>query len=86
MAIVKVKIETEGYLGKFEAYQALCEDVGLDMLANGTERNYMVEDGVLYHSYDKSYHGSSEEEMEVYSKDPAKVLLFENLLAIKCLL
>lgn len=86
MAKVKIKTETEGYISKYDAYKALCEDLGLYMLTNGTERDYHVRDGVLYHDVDTSYHGSVNEKEEVYTKNLNLVLLFENLLQIKSFL
>lgn len=86
MAKIKFTTELEGYIGKYDAYKALCMDAGLTMLIDGTERDYIVEDGVLYRTYDKAYHGSPSEEKEVHSKDLKTVLLFENLLAIKSIL
>lgn len=86
MALVKFSTKLEGYIDKYDAFKALCMDAGLTMLVDGTEKDYRVEDDVLYHIYDKSYHGSPSEEKEVYSKDLKKVMLFENLLAIKSIL
>lgn len=86
MAKILGNTKIEVNIDKYDAYKALCQDVGLNMLINGKERDYTVENGVLYHTYDASYHGSVNEKKEVYSNDLRKVLLYENLLAIKSFL
>lgn len=86
MAKIQVNITTEGNINKYEAYKALCEEVGLKMLINGTANNYIVEDNILYELVNKSYHGSPKEEKKIYSKDFKTVILFENLLNVKCFL
>lgn len=86
MAKVIINTTIEGCIDKYEAYKALCEEVGLKMLSNGTANNYIIEDNILYKLVDKSYHGSSQIEKEVYSEDFKTVMLFENLLNVKCFL
>ncbi len=74
--MVKVTINTnlEGYIDRFDAYKALCDDIGLTMLIDGTEGEYFIEENILYHKKGE------------YSKNPKTVMLFENLLTIKSIL
>lgn len=83
MANIQINAIIEGHIDKYEAYKALCEEVGLRMLVNGTANNYAVEDNILYKLKDNPFHGSSSIEKEVYSKDFKTVMLFESLLSIK---
>lgn len=86
MAIVRVNAILEGNIDKFESFKALCENLGLYMLTDGTSNEYVVENNILYHIYDDGYHGSGNLIKEEYSTDFQKVMLFENLVAIKSLL
>lgn len=83
MANIQINATIEGHIDKYEAYKALCEEVGLRMLVNGTANNYAVEDNILYKLIDKSCQDSSAIAKEVYSKDFKTVMLFESLLSIK---
>lgn len=78
MATVMISTSIEGHINKYDAFKALCEDIGLPMLIDGTTNEYSVENKILYHTYDG--------EIDIYDKNPRTVMLFENLLAIKCLL
>lgn len=86
MAAVKIVTMIEGNIDKFESYNALCKNVGLEMLVDRSTNQYVVENGKLYRKYDKAYHGSVSEDMEFITSDARQVMLFENLLAIKCIL
>ena len=83
MAKVSINTTIEGHIDKYEAFRALCEEVGLKMCADGTDNSYIVEDSILYKLTDESYHGSPKIVREVYSKDFKKAILFENLVNIK---
>lgn len=79
MAIVRLQTYVEGNIDKFEAYKALCEEVGLGMLTDGTANDYVVEDHTIYRLNDT-------DEKEVYSKEFKRAVLFETLLQVKCYL
>lgn len=76
----------EEALNKYNAYMKLCEAAGLQMLINGTEKEYKIENGILYHICECSGSENTDEGKKVYSKNPREVMLFENLLAVKGIL
>ena len=86
MAKVHIKTITEGNIDKYDAFRALCEELGLDMLINDNLSDYFVEDRVLYENVDISYHGSPIIKKEVVSEDYRMVTLFECLQTIKSLI
>lgn len=73
-------------LDKYNAYMTLCEAAGLQMLINGTEKEYIVENGILYHINGRSSCQHRYKSKKVYSRNPRKIMLFENLLALKSIL
>lgn len=86
MAKVQIRTTIEGNIDKYDAFKALCEEVGLKMLTQDNLGDYKVKDGILYRYVDGSYHGSSLIKEEIVSKDYRLVALFESLLTIKSLL
>ncbi|TCL55926.1 hypothetical protein EDD76_11360 [Kineothrix alysoides] len=89
MAKVMVKTAVEGNIDKFDAFRALCEELGLNMLTGNKLNEYVVEAGTLYKYIDSGYEGKyegSEKEKELVSSDYRMVTLFESLLIVKSLI
>lgn len=73
-------------LDTYNAYMAFCEAIGLPMLTNGTERDYIIEHGILYRICDSLDKEDTRKRKKVYSRNPKEIMLFENLLVIKSIL
>ena len=86
MAKVQIRTTIEGNIDKYDAFRALCEELGLKMLTEDNLSGYEVKEGVLYETVDISYHGSPKYVKEKVSDDYRTVALFENLLMVKSLL
>lgn len=86
MAKVQIRTTIEGNIDKYDAFRALCEELGLKMLTEDNLSGYEVKEGVLYETVDISYHGSPQYVKEKVSDDYRTVTLFENLLMVKSLL
>ncbi len=89
MAKVMMKTAIEGNIDKFDAFRALCEELGLNMLTGSELNEYGVEAGVLYKYTDSEYEGEDEEcekDKELVSNDYRMVTLFESLLIVKSLI
>lgn len=85
MAKVTIKTTTEGMIDKFDAFRALSEELGLQMLTGNDLNKYKVCNGVLY-KYINTAYGEFGTEREVVSEDYRTVTLFESLLTVKGLL
>ncbi len=86
MAKVKIRTTIEGSIDKYDAFQALCEELGLQMLIDDNLRDYGIEDGTLYKYIEISRYGIPDVKKEVISEDYRLVTLFESLLTIKSLI
>lgn len=86
MAKVHIKTIIEGNIDKYEAFRALCEELGLNMLTEDNLSKYFVKNEVLYMNRDVSYHGSPIIKEEVISKDYRMITLFECLRTIKSII
>lgn len=87
MAKVMVKTAVEGNIDKFDAFRALCEELGLTMLTGNKLNEYVVEAGTLYKYIDSRCEGEYEgREKELVSSDYRMVTLFESLLIVKSLI
>ncbi len=89
MAKVMMKTAIEGNIDKFDAFRALCEELGLNMLTGSELNDYGVEAGVLYKYTDSECEGEDEEcekDKALVSSDYRMVTLFESLLIVKSLI
>ncbi len=88
MAKVMVKTAVEGNIDKFDAFRALCEELGLTMLTGNKLNEYVVEAGTLYKYIDSGCEGEHEgsKKKELVSSDYRMVTLFESLLIVKSLI
>ncbi len=88
MAKVMMKTAIEGNIDKFDAFRALCEELGLNMLTGSELNDYGVEAGVLYKYKDSECEEDEEceKDKELVSNDYRMVTLFESLLIVKSLI